>query len=207
MGASIEPGRSSTDDGGGRSGEHTGVEPLRVEPLRTEELESEYVAYRVRQARGFIQLIPREGVRPLLRQALATATDAEQVADDPMGTLLRHCLDRLPLPPFEVWLADRRAHPSAHVGDIEASASAPTAATPLTVEARGFTVGREGVSARLRVFRDAEAWRGFIAFEGDRRGVHATSVIFREPSLEDVRERFRSFDFEALSAFYRSACA
>ena len=54
--------------------------------------------------------------------------------------------------------------------------------------------------------RRVGVWRGFIAFEDVRsRAVHHTAVIFREWAAADVRERFRSFDRAALSAFLRSA--
>jgi hypothetical protein len=175
-----------------------------VEPSRTELL-SRYHAYRRRQARGLLHMIPREAIRPLCRRAVA-AGSVDEDSSDPMEALLRYCDRLLPLPPFDVWLQDARRSPESHLYDVGAAAGAPTVDAPVTVETRRFSVGVEPWSAHLRSFRDGDTWRGFIAFEGrgpDR--VHRTALIFREPDAVRIRERFLSFHPAALAAVLRSA--
>lgn len=169
-----------------------------------EDLELQYAAYRRRQARGLIRLLPREAVRPLYRRALGDESVVGPVAD-PLEALLRFCERLLPLPPFEVWLQDVRDHATAHLRDLDDSADAPTADAPTTVEARRFAFDGHPWVAHLRSFREGQTWRGYIAFEeegADR--VHRTALIFSESDPVDVRERFLDFDLAALQAFLRS---
>jgi hypothetical protein len=170
-----------------------------------EELLLQYRAYRKRQARGLVGLLPKEAVRPLYRRALR-AGHGEKQATDPLATLVEYCETLLPLPPFERWCEDRAASPSAYLRDLDDSAAAPTAEAPTTVETRGFDVGGTSWIAHLRSFRDGDAWRGYIAFEEqESRSVHRTALIFRESDPADLRERFLDFETVALSAFLRSA--
>jgi hypothetical protein len=166
------------------------------------ELAAQYAAYRRRQARGLIRLLPREAIRPLYRRALERGGAAE----DPLEALLRLCEQLLPLPPFDTWLEDRRAHATAHLQDLDDSAEAPTAEAPTTVEARRFAFAGNPWIARLRSYREGDRWRGYIAFEDEgARRVHRTALIFSEGDPVDVRERFLDFDLAALQAFLRSA--
>lgn len=169
------------------------------------ELEGQYAAYRRRQARGLIRLLPREAVRPLYRRSLELGFgDADP--SDPVEALLLYCERLLPLPPFETWLEDLRLNATAHLEDLDDSAEAPTAEAPTTVEARVFPYEGDPWVARLRSYRDGPAWRGYIAFENtDANEVHRTAIIFREMDPVDVRERFLAFDHAALQAFLRSA--
>jgi len=170
-----------------------------------EELLLEYRAYRKRQARGLVGLLPKEAVRPLYRRALR-AGHGEKQSTDPLATLVDYCETLLPLPPFERWCEDREASPSAYLRDLDDSATAPTAEAPTTVETRTFDVGGTPWIAHLRSFRDGDAWRGYIAFEErESRSVHRTALIFRESDPADLRERFLDFEPVALSAFLRSA--
>jgi hypothetical protein len=151
-------------------------------------------------------MMPRAAVRPLLRRALAAAP-ADLDTGDPMEVLVGFCEELLPLPPLEVWLEDVKRSPEAHLVDVEGAADAPSAEAPVTVETRRFSFGDESWDAHLRSFRDGDAWRGFIAFEGagPRSGrVHRTTLIFREANPVHVRERFLSFEPSALVAFLRS---
>jgi len=173
--------------------------------LSRDELRGRYRAYRRRQARGLLGMLPREAVRPLYRRALG-APGGEDGASDPMRTLLAYCERLLPLPPFEVWSDDVRRNPEAHLYDVGDSAEAPSADAPVTVETRRFTVAERPWAAHLRSFRDGDAWRGFIAFEDvESRSVHRTALIFRECDPVDVRDRFLSFEGSSLAAFLRSA--
>jgi hypothetical protein len=123
-----------------------------------------------------------------------------------MEVLLAYLERLLPLPPLEVWLADRARSPEAHLHDIGDSAEAPAADAPVTVESRDVSLAGRPWAAHLRSFREGGAWRGFIAFE-DRLSseVHRTALIFRESDAVDVRERFLSFEPRTLEAFLRSA--
>ena len=181
-----------------------GSAPERIEPTESE-LREAYEAYRERQARALVALLPREAVRPLYR---AACSDPRLVAepDDPLGLLAAYCGRALPLPPYEVWLEDVRAHPDAYLSDLAAAADAPTAAAPVTLEARRLEErGGSPWVARLRGFRDQDAWRGFIAFEDEVSGVvHRTALVFREGDPGDLRERFLGFESGTLEAFLRS---
>ncbi len=173
-------------------------------PLARAELEAQYAAYRRRQARGLIRLLPREAVRPLYRRAVEAR--GEGAEHDPLGSLLLFCERLLPLPSFETWLDDLRRHPDAHLEDVDDSADVPTADAPATVEARPFPFEGNPWVAHLRSYRDGGTWRGYIAFEeAESRRVHHTALIFREDDPVDVRERFLAFDQAALQAFLRSA--
>jgi hypothetical protein len=173
--------------------------------LAMDELLVQYEAYRKRQARGLVRLIPREAVRPLYRKALE-AGFGERSPGDPLAAFVDFCESLLPLPPFAEWCADVAKYPAAHLHDLDDSAAAPTADAPTTVEARLFEFGGNPWIAYLRSFRDGGAWRGYIAFE-DRlsRRVHRTALIFRENDPADLRDRFLGFEPIALEAFLRSA--
>jgi hypothetical protein len=173
--------------------------------LARDELLTQYEAYRKRQARGLVRLLPREAVRPLYRKALA-AGFGERSPGDPLAAFVHYCESLLPLPPFEEWCQDLAQYPSAHLHDLDDSAAAPTAEAPTTVEARLFEFGGSPWIAYLRSFRDGGAWRGYIAFEDRRsRRVHRTALIFRETDPADLRDRFLGFELVALEAFLRSA--
>jgi hypothetical protein len=170
-----------------------------------DEVRAQYAAYRQRQARALIRLLPREAVRPLYRRALRERSGATTDAD-PLQTLVHYCERLLPLPPFECWQDDVSRYPDAHLHDVDDSADAPTADAPATLDVCSFDVDGHAWVARLRSFREENTWRGFIAFErSGSRGVHRTALIFRETDPVDVRERFRAFEPGALRAFLRSA--
>lgn len=171
----------------------------------TEELRAQYLSYRRRQARSLLGLLPQEAIRPLYRRALAEVEHHQD--EDPMEILVSYCEALLPLPPFPVWLADRRAAPEAHWADLEASADTPSASRPATMDLRTFGRGSSRWTARLRGFRDGDVWRGFIAFEDESAdgGVHRTALIFCEGTVSDLRDRFRGFESASLEAFLRSA--
>lgn len=169
------------------------------------ELLARYGAYRRRQARGLLRMVPRNAIRPLYRRAVRAGFGKAE-ASDPMETLVSYCETLLPLPPFETWHDDVQRSPAAHLYDVDDSADAPSAEAPVTVETREFSHDQHPWTAHLRSFRDGVTWRGFIAFEDSRsRRVHRTALIFRESDPVDVRERFLSFESSALVAFLRSA--
>ena len=170
-----------------------------------DELLAEYEEYRLRQARRLVALLPRDAIRPLYR----TACDDPALAmepDDPLGLLAAYCLRLLPLPPFPVWLDDVRQNPDAYLAELVDAADAPTAVAPATLESRRLSRKEGPWVARLRGFRDRDAWRGFIAFEDEGSGtVHRTALIFREGDPRDLRRRFLGFESATLEAFLRSS--
>ena len=171
-----------------------------------EELDSRYEAYRRRQARGLLHMLPREAIRPLYRRPLSVVAGDPAPPLDPMELLVRYCERLLPLPPMRTWLEDVRRNPGAHLDAVDESAEAPSADAPVTVESRRFSFRDELWAAHLRSFRDGDVWRGFIAFESATSSrVHRTALIFREPDVIRVRERFLSFEPSALGAFLRSS--
>ena len=85
-------------------------------PTTASALRRRYSEYCRRQAVGLVELVPREGVRPLYRQAREWAVDqGMHESKDPMATLHLFCRNLLPLPPFDVWLADYETHRLAHL--------------------------------------------------------------------------------------------
>lgn len=184
--------------------EAPGAGPL----VEREELEARYRAYRRRQAARLLQLVPRAAIRPLLREAHGSRAGAEEVAsgEDPLELLTRFCEGLLPLPPLETWLRDLERHPEAHLGDLRESVHAPDADAPATLDTREVSSAGVRWEVRLRAFRDADAWRGFMVFhDRSEGGAHRTATVFREADPLTLRERFRSFDRGALEAFLRSA--
>lgn len=178
--------------------------------LTQDELRKRYGAYRRRQAARLVQMLPKEAIRPLYRRARAAALRAGvssgELGGDPLALLVGFCETLLPLPPFATWCADLESHPDAHFADMEESVDGPTAEAPSTMDAREVRYGGRPWMARLRSFRDADLWRGYIAFEERGSGqVHRTATVFCEHRAHDLRERFASFDSSALEAFLRSA--
>lgn len=173
-------------------------------PTTRDEEFAEYEAYRQRQARALVGMLPRPAIRPLYRRALKSGLPHSE--HDPLGTLAAFCETLLPLPTFDVWRADRKAYPDAHIDELASAPSAPSAAAPVTLEARYLERTQGAWTARLRGFRDEDGWRGFIAFEEAQSGrIHRTALIFREPDAVELRSRFLSFESAALEAFLRSA--
>lgn len=170
-----------------------------------DDLRRQYAEYRARQGQALVYMLPPEAVRPLLRR-IHRRSKAPDLAEDPLGALAEFCSEMLPLPPFDVWLRDVRAHPDAYLESLDAPAAAPTVSAPATLEARRFDRAGRTWIARLRAYRDEDAWRGFIVFQADGSDrVQRTSLVFREDGPREVRERFLSFEAAALESFLRSA--
>lgn len=170
-----------------------------------EELRAGYHAYRIREARALVGLLPREVIRPLYREALKGVDPDDDAVGDPLAVLMDFCESLLPLPPFEVWQRDIEQNPAAHLHALDEAPDAPTVAAPETLEARSFESRGLRWVARCRAFRDGDAWRGFITFQASVGGpAHRTTLIFRESDAAVLRERFLGFDLVALEAFLRS---
>jgi len=182
------------------------VPAARAEAISGAELAMQYQAYRRREARGLIGLLPVGAIRPLYRRALRESGQRPD-RDDPMRLLVSYCERILPLPPFEMWLEDRGRFPAQHWDALEGSAEVPSPASPATFDVRTFARDSVEWRACLRGFRDRDVWRGFIAFEDAESGdaVYRTALIFRESEASELRDRFRSFESGTLEAFLRSA--
>lgn len=190
------------------AGQDVWVEPATGHVELDEDLRERYGEYRRRQATRLLRLMPREAVRPLYRRAAAEVIGVGQIEiDDPVALLERYCERLLPLPPFEVWVADVRRAPGAHRDDrAGVDADAPTADRPTTLDEGGLEYGGTEWRALLRGYRDGGVWRGFVAFEDRRGGAgHRTATIFCETGPDALRSRFRSFESAGLTAFLRSA--
>lgn len=184
--------------------------PPRAGPARTPArhgsgLETRYARYREREVAGFLSVIPREGVRPLYREALrwAARTDRAMPDKEPMAVLVAYLGENLPLPPFEVWLRDLRSHPEAHA---EAAWRAePSPDGPVTVAVRPLH-GEDGVwYAALEIESNGADWKGAISFHREgQESRYRTARIFVENSPTAVKERFLGFDEVTLAAFLRS---
>lgn len=123
-----------------------------------------------------------------------------------MATLHRFCCDLLPLPPFEVWSTDYEAFRLAHRKDSAAFPQAGEPSEPVTVELRAVNYDGGDWHASLDVFRDGDYWRGYVRFRRDPGEPQVrTADIFCEEELPDLRDRFRSFTWDTLVAFLRSA--
>ena len=181
--------------------------PPRDSPAETREvLRFRYLAYRRRHADRLVRLIPREGVRELYGQARDWAIEQGfHDGRDPMATLTRFAEHLLPLPPFELWLADRASHPLRHIEDSSETSPASPTARPAKVEERRFDCEGRTWVASLHVFTAGNRWRGFLRFRqsGHTRRYH-TAHIFLEETAREVRRSFREFDGAALGAFLRS---
>jgi hypothetical protein len=171
------------------------------------ELKSRYRAYRSRQANALVSILPQEAIRPLYSRARIWAGEIGiPLGKDPLATLLLYLQEIIPLPPFDVWLADRTTHLDAHLEEEFASEPAHRrVSSPVTVESRGLEMAGRRWRASLSLFRRDDAWRGFISFRraGDDTGVR-TADIFREEDPEEIRDRFRGFHSGTLQAFLRS---
>ena len=165
-----------------------------------------YYSYRRRHADRLLRLVPREAVRGLYAKAREWAK-ARGLHDtrDPMATLTRFAEHLLPLPTFEIWLADRQLHPLRYIEDCGRTPHSPAPVRPTKVEERIFDFCGQTWVASLHVFVDGRRWRGFLRFRkaGHTRRYH-TAHIFLEDSAREVRRSFREFDGAALGAFLRS---
>jgi len=175
-------------------------------------LRERYETYCRDQGRELLNLLPREGVRSLLKR-LRDTTDGPSALQAPVETsaetlerladLGRHLL---PLPPFEVWVDDfHKAR--AEYATIPGPPLAPEAADgqPVTVDVRPVTHAGDPWVAGLALRPLKGRWVGHIRFHraADPTFVQ-TGEIFRAETPVEVRERFREFEDRTLLALLRS---
>lgn len=174
----------------------------------TETLRSRYGAYRRRQGRDLLSLLPRDGLRDVLRVYRDTQGGASPSGEPTLDDLADFAATLLPLPPLGVWLEDFRDHRASYLAQTEPPlADGPTAPAgdTVTVDVRSFhAAGGEWV-AELQVRSVPEGWRGSIHFHhpGEARA-GCTGEVFREDEVTALRDRFRACDPPTLQAFLRS---
>ena len=170
-------------------------------------LRERYQAYRLRQGRDLLNLIPREGLREVVRacRPLAALSPGTDVSLDDLSAF---CADLLPLPPLSVWMADFQHHREAHLADQAAAEAGPRTpeGTPVAVAVRHFRASGSEWAGQLLVWPCKGRWEGAIQFHRDETArVWRTAAIFQESSVSAIRQRFDIFDDSTLSAFLRSS--
>ena len=177
-----------------------------VLPSDAEALKGRYEEYCRQQVTLLLEIIPREAVRPLYRRARIWATERGlHETKDPMSTLRGFCRELLPLPPFEVWLLDYEDHRVAHPGAAAEWAPLAEPMKPIAVDVRSVEHEAEPWHGTLEVYRGGDVWRGLIRFQRDGEEDHfRTGEIFCEDDLQELRNRFNSFNAPTMSAFLRS---
>jgi hypothetical protein len=176
-------------------------------------LRDRYLAYCSDQGRELLNIIPREGVRSLLRHFRLNGGVSPFVnkVEDPedRGTLYwlaERAMEILPLPPFEVWVQDFHLSRFEYA-TVPGPPMAPEApdGEPVTVELRNIQRDAEEWVAALAVRPRAQDWVGHIRFHSPGVSqVFTTGEIFQESNPTDVRQRFRDFDDRTLGAFLSS---
>ncbi|MEZ4416951.1 MAG: hypothetical protein R3E10_14465 [Gemmatimonadota bacterium] len=169
-----------------------------------------YDRYLDRQCQAFLQLIPRDGIRPLYARARTWAAERGlHESKDPMAGLLAFCRAHLPLPSFRVWQADLAANPGAHAEDAFRLPRSEEDRAPNRIAVRWIEHGGARWRVGLNVFHDDGAWRGYIDFLEEaptgRPRAYRTTSVFCEPQLATVEEVFAEFRDDALAGFLRSA--
>jgi len=171
-------------------------------------LRSRYESYRLQQGRDLLAILPREGVRALLRGIHEQEGAVEFESADGFERLARRCADLLPLPPFDAWALDFARNRAAYGGpDAPPLAPALDHASGATVAVRDFhSLRGESWVASLEV-RDLDGrWTGTLRFHQPGSSASCrTGPILREERPEEVRERFDAFDRSTLCALLRSA--
>lgn len=183
------------------------VREIRDAPAHSPGLRGRYEQYRIAQGRDLLNVIPREGIRSLIRHLRTRGQAPPPVEGDTLAWLATRCAELLPLPPFEVWVRDFHGARREYDG-LPGPPLAPATddGAPVTVEVRALHhEDREWVAA-LALRPLGRQWVGHIRFHpsGEAR-VLTTGDIFREASPTAVRERFQSFDSHTLGAFLRSS--
>ncbi len=171
-------------------------------------LRSRYEAYRLQQGRDLLALLPRDGVRDLLRDMHADRGGFDFQSADGFEELARRCVGLLPLPPFDIWAQDFALHRAAYGGpDAPPLAPALEGNEAATVAVRDFRSERSEDWVASLELRDLDGrWTGAVRFHRPEAAIICrTGPILREARPEDVRKRFEAFDRTTLSALLRSA--
>ena len=172
-------------------------------------LEALYSEYCRVQAREFVRLVPREGIRPLYRQALSWAAEGlPEGADalEPMDLLETFCRrEILPLPPFQVWVRNYLSNRRAYLEELDRGPAPARHGELVDVDLRELTWEGRRWTATLRIRCREESWRGSVLFRSDEGARAVTGEVFQEGAPHEVQERFRALEAGTLQAFLRSA--
>lgn len=182
-------------------------DPVQHAPAHSPVLRERYLRYRESQGRELLRVVPREGIRTLIRHFRREGHPAPPVDGDTLGWLATRCAALLPLPPFEVWAADFYRARSAYE-EIPGPPLAPATGDgePVTVDLQSLWHEDREWTAALALRPLDGQWVGHIRFHPLGGGrVFTTADIFREASPVAVRRRFRSFDSRTLGAFLNSS--
>jgi len=166
-----------------------------------ESLRGIYERYCEREAMRLLSLIPQVAVREFYRHAAEWSGEEGGHVNDPLAVARAFARHLLPLPPYERWIPDYLANRSAYLEELSIP-SAPRQEEPVAVALRHF-----GASwyASLLLSDSGTGWRGFIQFHRAESALSLrTAEIFRGERVEDIRERFETFDEGTLQAFLRS---
>lgn len=172
-------------------------------------LQERYAQYRRTQGRELLNVIPREGVRTLLRHFRADEGGSPEGTrgENLLEWLAGRCCEILPLPPLEIWAREFHAarRSFAHVPGAPLAPEAPDG-TPVTVDVRSVPYRDREWIAALALRSREDHWVGHIRFHAsEEETAYATGDVFREASPMEIRKRFQSFDERTLGAFLRSA--
>jgi len=177
--------------------------------IASEQLRARYRSYCTRQGRELLALLPREGLRALIRSTReAGEGELDFSSTDGLQLLAERCEALLPLPPFAVWIRDFQQNRAAYSGP-EAPPVAPEGVDrgPVTVDVREFQAGDGGTwVVALDLQGSSDRWSGALRFHCPPDPiVYATGSILRETDALSVRDRFHAFDRATLRAMLRSA--
>jgi len=166
-----------------------------------ESLRGIYERYCEREAMRLLSLIPQDAIREFYRHAAERSGEEGGQVTDPLAVARAFARHLLPLPPYERWIPDYLANRSAYLEELSIP-SAPRREEPVAVALRHFG---DGWYAALLLSDAGAGWRGCIQFHRSE-GVRSlrTAEIFRGERVEDIRERFETFDEGTLQAFLRS---
>lgn len=189
-------------------GSEASLETSPAEGIASAHLLRRYRSYRARQGRELLTLLPREGLRSIIRAVRdAGECDLDFSSSDGLQLLAERCERLLPLPPFEEWIRDFRRNQAAY-GGPEAPPIAPEGVDrgPVTVDVREF-LAIDGTSwvAALDLQGAEDRWTGSLRFHSPSEAVVCrTGAILREEDPRAVRDRFLGFDQATLQALLRS---
>jgi len=166
-----------------------------------ESLRGIYERYCEREAIRLLSMIPQDAVREFYRHAAEWSGEESGQVNDPLAVARAFARHLLPLPPYERWIPDYLANRSAYLEELSIP-SAPRREEPVAVALRHFG---DSWYAALLLSDSGAGWRGFIQFHRAEGALSLrTAEIFRGERVEDIRERFDTFDEGTLQAFLRS---
>ncbi len=132
-----------------------------------------------------------------------------------MAALKAYVIERLPLPPREVWIEDRLRRPLEYLVERDAPAGVTAPVAGEAVELREVEGSGRRWQVGLHMYRGEEHWHGYLAFRSLDRSTPAggsvpvrtwyrTAAIFSDADPYRIRSTFEGYESETLRAFLRS---